>query len=90
MKRVKEFVDREILYMMPDIVSKTYEGAMGGDIKAQRALLEIGGYLKSGGVTLNNTVVQPTMFEGMSDEDFMEQFERVIKERRVDPNQGED
>lgn len=90
MRRVREFVEREILYMMPDVVKKTYSGAMMGDIKAQRAMLEMAGMLKAGaGVTLNNTVVQPTMYEEMSDQSFIEQFERAVRERRIGPEENE-
>lgn len=56
-------------------------------LKAARTQLELSGDLKKAGASVNvvNQNITPTSFMDMPDDVFLEQFDRAMKERGVDP-----
>ena len=98
-KRVTDFINRKVLYMMPDIIAWCYEasaprqGKAGavtpGDIKAQRTLLEIGKLVKSGNANVQTmNVVQPTFYDGEDDESFMQRLREAKRSGILDDRGG--
>lgn len=99
-KRVKDFIDRKVLYMMPDVISWCYEAGRPrqnkngtvtpGDEKARRTLLEIGKLVKSGNAHVSQTmnVVQPTFMEAEDDESFMARLREAKRSGILDDRGG--
>ena len=91
-KRVREFIERKVLFMMPDVIAWAYEASMPkagkagtfvpGDIKAQRTLLEIGRFVKSGnaGNVQTMNVVAPSFIEAEDDISFMARLKQAKRD----------
>jgi len=91
MQQVRQNITETILYMMPDVMAAQYRNAVEKrDSKAARFLAEIGAFIKQGmgNVVVNN--VQPVVDVDVDDSAFMERMDRIMRERGVDPEKGDD
>ena len=81
---VRDKLHQAAIYGMPDVLFKQIQVAETGDTKAARFVAEISGVIKQNGVQVNNNVISPTVYQGMSDDELMEAGRRIWG-RRVEP-----